>query len=253
MSENVIYAELNLTDSSRPRLQKITDVQGSIYAEVKVQSLDRNAAASYTSSGKSCCSRTRVTVLVAVIILLLVLAVCLILLYYPAASSSPHSKIVTLGLALATETGREPWRPGENNEQNHTGCPQHWQKNEGRCYFFSEKMEKKDWNASRNICTKMKSDLVIIDNEEELKYLQSQSEGHYYLLGLIRSKRENTWKWSNNVEHNTSMFNIEGDTTYYSCAVIGYGKVQTASCDGSITTQNMCEKAADVSEWQKES
>ncbi|XP_054668874.1 C-type lectin domain family 5 member A-like isoform X6 [Grus americana] len=213
MSENVIYAELNLTDSSRPRLQKITDVQGSIYAEVKVQSLDRNAAASYTSSGKSCCSRTRVTVLVAVIILLLVLAVCLILLC----------------------------------------CPQHWQKNEGRCYFFSEKMEKKDWNASRNICTKMKSDLVIIDNEEELKYLQSQSEGHYYLLGLIRSKRENTWKWSNNVEHNTSMFNIEGDTTYYSCAVIGYGKVQTASCDGSITTQNMCEKAADVSEWQKES
>ncbi|XP_054668871.1 C-type lectin domain family 2 member F-like isoform X3 [Grus americana] len=218
MSENVIYAELNLTDSSRPRLQKITDVQGSIYAEVKVQSLDRNAAASYTSSGKSCCSRTRVTVLVAVIILLLVLAVCLILL-------------LTLGLALATETGREPWRPGENNEQNHTGCPQHWQKNEGRCYFFSEKMEKKDWNASRNICTKMKSDLVIIDNEEELKYLQSQSEGHYYLLGLIRSKRENTWKWSNNVEHNTSMsFN----SNFQPCTTLRDALPLTEICQSSL-------------------
>ncbi|XP_054668873.1 C-type lectin domain family 2 member B-like isoform X5 [Grus americana] len=191
MSENVIYAELNLTDSSRPRLQKITDVQGSIYAEVKVQSLDRNAAASYTSSGKSCCSRTRVTVLVAVIILLLVLAVCLILLC----------------------------------------CPQHWQKNEGRCYFFSEKMEKKDWNASRNICTKMKSDLVIIDNEEELKYLQSQSEGHYYLLGLIRSKRENTWKWSNNVEHNTSMsFN----SNFQPCTTLRDALPLTEICQSSL-------------------
>ncbi|XP_075598914.1 killer cell lectin-like receptor subfamily B member 1F [Balearica regulorum gibbericeps] len=257
MSENLFYADLNLTDSSRPRIQKITDVHGCIYAEVKVQSLDRNAAASYTSSGKSCCSRTCVAVFVAVITVLLVLAVCLILLYYPTASSSPHSKTgfylsdvcpLTLGLVLATETGREPWRPGENNEQNRTGCPQHWKKNEGRCYFFSEKKEKKDWNASRNICTEMESDLVIIDSEEELKYLKSQSQGRYYLLGLIRSKSENMWKWSNNMEHNTSMFNVEGDTTDYFCAVIGYGKVATASCDGSVTTQNMCEKAADVSE-----
>ncbi|NXO55725.1 CLC5A protein, partial [Aramus guarauna] len=212
MSENLIYADLNLTDSSRPRLQKITDVQGSIYAEVKVRSLDRNAAASYTSSGKSCCSRTRVAVLVAVIILLLVLAVCLILMC----------------------------------------CPPHWEKNKGRCYFFLEKKEKEDWNASRQICTEMKSDLVIIDNEEELKYLKSQSEGHYYLLGLKYSESENKWKWINNVEHNTNMFNITGDITHYSCTVIGYGKVETASCDGSETTQTMCEKAADVSELQKE-
>nr|XP_009936781.1 PREDICTED: uncharacterized protein LOC104333016 [Opisthocomus hoazin] len=51
MSENLIYADLNLAESTKPRLQKVTDVQGSTYAEVKVQSLDTNAAAGYTSSG----------------------------------------------------------------------------------------------------------------------------------------------------------------------------------------------------------
>lgn len=28
MSENLIYADLNWTESTRPRLQKVTDVQG---------------------------------------------------------------------------------------------------------------------------------------------------------------------------------------------------------------------------------
>ncbi|NXT35906.1 CLC5A protein, partial [Pelecanoides urinatrix] len=235
MSENLIYADLNLAESTRPRLQKITDVQGSTYAEVKVQSLDANAAASYTSSGKSCCSRTRVAVLVAVITVLLVLAVCLILIYHPTASSPPDSK-------TSSTTYEEA-----------LGCPPHWEKKGKKCYFFSESKEKKDWNASRKECTDMNSDLVIIDNKEELDYLNLQSRSHYYLLGLTYSKSEKKWKWINNVEHSTDMFNIGGDLTDYFCTVVGHGKVETASCGGSSTTQNMCEKAANISERRKES
>ncbi|XP_050753496.1 C-type lectin domain family 5 member A-like [Gymnogyps californianus] len=260
MSENLIYVDLNLAESTRPRLQKVTDAQGSIYAEVKVQSLDTNAAASYTSPGKSCCSRTCVTVLVAVIILLLVLVVCLILLYHPTASSPPDSKtfsttyekaLVTLGLVLSTETGRDPWWSGENYKQDRTGCPQHWKKNGEKCYFFSQMQKKDDWNASRKECTDMNSDLVIIDNKEELDYLISQSKNHYYLLGLRYSNSEKKWKWINKVEHSTDIFPIGGDFTDYFCTVIGYGKVETAPCSGSSTTQTMCEKAANISERQE--
>ncbi|NXH74472.1 CLC5A protein, partial [Hydrobates tethys] len=235
MSENLIYANLNLTESTRPRLQEVTDVQGTTYAEVKVQSLDANAAASYTSSGKTCCSRRRVAVLVAVITVLLVLAVCLIVIYYPTASSRPDSKTFSTAYEEAL------------------GCPLHWEKEGKRCYFFSENQEKKDWNASRKECTDMNSDLVIIDNKEELDYLTSRSRGHYYLLGLTYYKSEKKWKWINNVEHSTDMFTIRGDLTDYFCAVIGHDKVETASCCGSSTTQNMCEKAANISERQKES
>ncbi|KAM9640850.1 C-type lectin domain family 5 member A-like isoform 2-T2 [Morphnus guianensis] len=214
MSENLIYADLNLTESTRPRLQKFTDVQGTTYAEVKVQSLDTNAADDgYTLSGKSCCSRTRVAVLVAVIILLLVLVVCLILMC----------------------------------------CPQYWEQNGTKCYFFSPVQKIIDWNTSRKECTDNNSDLVIIDNKEELCYLFSRTRNHYYLLGLKFSKSEEKWKWINDVEHNPDMFTIGGDFTDYFCTVIGHGKVETASCNGSLTTQSMCEKAANILERQKES
>ncbi|NXW09973.1 KLRBF protein, partial [Fregetta grallaria] len=133
------------------------------------------------------------------------------------------------------------------------GCPPYWEKNGKKCYFFSEIRDKRDWNTSRKECTDRNSDLVIIDNEEELHYLTSKSRGHYYLLGLTYSKSEKKWKWINNMEHSTDMFTIRGDLTDYFCAVIGHSKVETASCGGSSTTQNMCEKAANISERQKES
>ncbi|XP_021140368.2 killer cell lectin-like receptor subfamily B member 1B allele B isoform X2 [Columba livia] len=228
MPENLIYADLNLTESTSSRLQ-VTDVHDSTYAEVKVQSLDTNAAADYTSPGKNCCSRTCVAVLAAVITLLLVLAVCLILLYHPTASSPPDSKIFCTTC------------------EDELGCPQGWEKNREKCYFFFPKPQKNDWNASRKECRDKESDLVIIENKEELDYLRSQSRGHYYLLGLTYSEREKKWKWINNMEHCTDMFTIGGDHTDYFCAVIGHGEVATAHCNGTSTTQNMCEKAANIS------
>ncbi|KAM9276354.1 C-type lectin domain family 12 member B-like [Cariama cristata] len=232
MSENIIYADLNLTESTSPILQKITDVQGSTYAEVKVQSKDTNPAASYTLSDNQTASSP------------------------PA--SKPSSNIyeevsMTLGLVLATETVRDSWWSCENYKQDRRSCPQSWERSGKKCYFFSQTQKINDWNASREECIHMNSDLVIIDSEEELKYLASQSRGHYYLLGLTYSESEKKWKWINNMEHSTDMFTIGGDSTDYFCAVIGPGKVETASCSGSSTTRNMCEKDANISERQKKS
>ncbi|XP_074012727.1 killer cell lectin-like receptor subfamily B member 1B allele B [Numenius arquata] len=252
MSENIIYADLNLTESTRPRLQKVTDVQGSTYAEVKVQSLDTNAPASYTASGVSRSSRTRIAVFVALIILLLVLAVCLILMYLPTASGSPGSKTFSNTSEEALETGLDPQWSGENGKQSRMGCPPDWEKHGGKCYFFSQTHEIKDWNASRKECTDRNSDLVTIDNQDELKYLSVRPEGHYYFLGLTYSASEEKWKWINNMEHSTDMFNIEKNYSDYCCAVVGRGKVETASCSGSETTRYMCEKAANILEEQKE-
>ncbi|XP_069662871.1 C-type lectin domain family 5 member A-like isoform X2 [Haliaeetus albicilla] len=205
MSENLIYADLNLTDSTRPRLQKVTDIPDTTYAELKVQSLDTNAADSYTLSDR------------------------------PTASSPPDSK------------------PSSTTSEEALGCPQDWKQNGEKCYFFSPVQKTLDWNTSRKECIDKNSDLVIIDSKEELGYLFSQTRSYYYLLGLIFSKREKKWKWINNVEHNPDMFTIGGDFTDYFCTVIGHDKVETASCKGALTTQNMCEKAANILERQKES
>nr|XP_014119510.1 killer cell lectin-like receptor subfamily B member 1F [Zonotrichia albicollis] len=141
----------------------------------------------------------------------------------------------------------EPPRARLHTIPDGQGCPPPWKKHGRKCYFFSPERESKDWNASRAECTAMDSDLLVIDSKKELSYLLSQSIQNYYLLGLTRSPEEQKWKWINNVEHDPAMFHISGPYRDYQCTVIGYGEVQTAPCGGSTTTQNMCEKAATIS------
>ncbi|XP_067997843.1 killer cell lectin-like receptor subfamily B member 1B allele B [Melanerpes formicivorus] len=175
---------------------------------------------------KRCCSRTCVAGVVAVILLLLVLAVCLILI-----------------LTAATGNGKGPQQPGENDKKNHTACPPNWEAHGKKCYFFHKLKAWNSWNISHKECANMNASLVIIENKEELDYLTSQSACCYYLLGLRYSESEKKWRWINGVVHNTDMFEIQRDQDYF-CAVIREGKVQSTSCTGDSTTQNMCEKAA---------
>ncbi|XP_066175774.1 C-type lectin domain family 5 member A-like [Sylvia atricapilla] len=237
MEENVLYADLNLPESTRPRILMVPDVQGSgcTYAEVRAKSQDTNAAANCKSSGKSCCSRKRVSILV-VIILVLVLAVYLIITYGPTAGSQNGSTT----LSLIPEEA--------------LGCPPPWKKHGRKCYFFSPEIEEKDWNAFREECAAMGSDLVVIDSRKELSYLLSQSKYKYYLLGLTYFQKEREWKWINNMKHDPDMFSITRPYSDYDCMVIGFDEVATAPCFGSSTTHNMCEKDATMSErHQKES
>ncbi|XP_009673677.1 C-type lectin domain family 5 member A-like isoform X2 [Struthio camelus] len=250
MSENLTYADLNVAELNTPRLQEDTHVPDSIYVEVKVKSLDTSAVASYkvhgptgqaeimnskdSRRGKSCCSRTCVAVLIAMIVLFLL--------------------VLGLGLILMFLRSQKPSEEQESPKATmleERGCPSGWIRNRKKCYFFSQSRDIKDWNTYRQECKEMDSDLVIINNKEELEYLFSQSKGHYYLLSLKYSNREKKWRWINNAEHRTDIFEISGNVIDYFCTVIGFDKVATASCCGSSTTQNMCEKAANISALPK--
>nr|XP_021123303.1 C-type lectin domain family 5 member A-like isoform X4 [Anas platyrhynchos] len=90
MSENLIYADLNLTESNRSRLQKDINVQG-----------------------KNCCSRTRIGILIAVIILLLVIGVGLTLLYHPTTRSSQDRETFSITYDKAQDCPQHWKRNGE--------------------------------------------------------------------------------------------------------------------------------------------
>ncbi|XP_064586079.1 C-type lectin domain family 5 member A-like [Zonotrichia leucophrys gambelii] len=222
--------------------------------------------------GRSCCSTTRVAVLVTEIIVLLLLVVCQIL---PCQSHCSRTQVSVLVVVLVpivvalTLSWTLPYGPTAGSQKGSTtlsptihedpttlshipertsGCPSAWKKHGRKCYFFSPKREPKDWNASHAECSAMGSDLVVIDSREELRYLLSQSRYNYYFLGLRYSPEEQKWKWINNVEHDPAMFRIIGPYHDYHCTVIGFGEVQTEPCGGSSTTQNMCEKAATISD-----
>ncbi|KAM3674716.1 killer cell lectin-like receptor subfamily B member 1B allele B [Ammospiza maritima maritima] len=241
MAENVLYADLNLSESTRPRILTVPDDQGSgcTYAEVKVKAQDPNAATNCKSSGKSRCSRKHVAILV-VIILILVLAVYLIITYGPTAGSQKGSTILS-------STNQEDPTTLSHIPERAPGCPIAWKKHGRKCYYFSPEKKPKDWNASRAECTAMGSDLVVIDSREKLSYLLSQSSHNYYFLGLTFSPEEQKWKWINHVEHDPAMFDINEPYRDYHCTTIGFCQVGAASCGGSETTQNMCEKAATIS------
>ncbi|XP_057878763.1 C-type lectin domain family 5 member A-like [Melospiza georgiana] len=285
MAENVLYADLNLSESTRPRILTVPDDPGSgcTYAEVKVKAQDTNAATNCKSSGKSHCSRKHVAILV-VIILILVLAVYLIITYGRTAGSQKRSETLSSNkqeeqATLSTTTQKHTTTLSPTNQEHATtlssttlkdptilsptkqedpttlshiperprGCPTAWNKHGRKCYYFSPEREPKDWDAFRAECTAMGSDLVVIDSREELKFLHNKSKDKYYLLGLRRSPEEQKWKWINHVEHDPAMFNISRPYFNYLCTAIGYGEVHTAPCAGTRTTQNMCEKAATIS------
>uniref|UniRef100_A0A8C3V939 Uncharacterized protein n=1 Tax=Catharus ustulatus TaxID=91951 RepID=A0A8C3V939_CATUS len=202
MAENVLYADLNLSELTRPRIQTVPDVQdsGCTYAEVKVKCQDTNAAAKCKSSGKSCCSRKRVAVCV-VTILVLVLAVYLIITYVPTVGSQNSSKTqpsssqndstlwyttsqpdstILSSTSQQDSTSLSPTsqKVSPTIQENSTksppsqgqapGCPPAWKKNGTKCYFFSPEQRKKDWKSSRAECAAEGSDLVIIESREEL-------------------------------------------------------------------------------------
>ncbi|XP_068859346.1 killer cell lectin-like receptor subfamily B member 1B allele B isoform X6 [Aphelocoma coerulescens] len=298
MAENVLHADLNLPESTRPRILKVPDVPGkSCCSGTRVPVLlavlvviilimviplyltltDGATAGSQQNStklppshegapGKRCCSRTRVAVLVTGIILLLLIIVCQILPCKSRCYSRRLLAVLAAVLVVAVLALTLCWTllyGATAGSQEHStttipeealGCPPKWEKHGRKCYFFSPETKVKDWNASRDECAAMGSELVIIDSREELNYLCSRSRYNYYLLGLRLSQEEKKWKWLNNVEHDPAMFNISGNFRDYLCTVIGFHKVQTAPCYGSLATQNMCEKAATVSaRLQKES
>ncbi|CAH7424643.1 Klra5 [Phodopus roborovskii] len=61
-----------------------------------------------------------------------------------------------------------------------------------KCYYFS--MNKKCWNGCKQTCQDCSLSLLKIDDNDELKFLQNQTNPENYWIGLSYDTR-NTWQW----------------------------------------------------------
>ncbi|XP_051784485.1 C-type lectin domain family 4 member E-like [Erpetoichthys calabaricus] len=84
------------------------------------------------------------------------------------------------------------------------------------CYFFST--DKMDWNSSRDNCTGMGAQLVIMNSVKEQKFLQgasyiSTTEGFW--IGLNDIENEGQWRWVDNSTLSSSLtaWTIRNDGT----------------------------------------
>ncbi|XP_060948469.1 CD209 antigen-like protein E [Limanda limanda] len=81
-------------------------------------------------------------------------------------------------------------------------CEDGWEPHGGKCYFFSS--VRLSWTQSTTQCKSMRGDLVVINNREEQRFLQSRvieqmdkSEDMFW-IGLTDSQKEGVWLWVDN-------------------------------------------------------
>ncbi|XP_069737677.1 CD209 antigen-like protein A isoform X2 [Phaenicophaeus curvirostris] len=104
-------------------------------------------------------------------------------------------------------------------------CPTGWQEFGESCYFFSSTA--KPWLDAKYDCAKFNARLVIIDTEEENRFLASRiTDNHVFWLGLSDVEDEGNWQWVdrrspsfvswNNGEPNNAGYNGEDCAIIYS-------------------------------------
>ncbi|KAL8198289.1 UNVERIFIED_CONTAM: hypothetical protein K2H54_003626 [Gekko kuhli] len=103
---------------------------------------------------------------------------------------------ITVNISLFTKLRQVPAAPRPPDATSPTSdaspCPQHWIRNGGRCYFFSE--TEATWNASRINCSSQGGSLLAMDTPQEWEFVLGSRRLIYFWLDFWREDVGRPWK-----------------------------------------------------------
>lgn len=119
-----------------------------------------------------------------------------------------------------------------------------------KCYYFSLKSQ--NWNGCQRSCQDNNSSLLMIANNDELEFIQSQTYKKNYWIGLSYDKNEKEWKWIDHTKISEilpSVKNLSYKTGY--CVFLSATRMDSIEC--SKIYNCICERTITFHQLQKNS
>ncbi|XP_065420340.1 killer cell lectin-like receptor subfamily B member 1B allele A, partial [Chrysemys picta bellii] len=87
-------------------------------------------------------------------------------------------------------------------------CPRDWRLHGNKCYWLSK--ERKDWTGSRDDCSGKSSRMLVIQNREEMDFIQDVVQNAGYIwIGLKVTPTEGKWTWVDGSPLDPMLCNLE--------------------------------------------
>ncbi|XP_053157354.1 killer cell lectin-like receptor subfamily B member 1B allele C [Hemicordylus capensis] len=114
-------------------------------------------------------------------------------------------------------------------------CPPHWHHYRGKCYWPST--QHKSWKESRDHCSGRNSQLLVIQDKEEMEFIPEIIEDKsMYWIGLAREEiPDKKWLWISGSEFDQTLFQEPSRTGRNNCGAIKNRKIVSDNCNAELS------------------
>ncbi|XP_030399434.1 killer cell lectin-like receptor subfamily F member 1 [Gopherus evgoodei] len=109
-------------------------------------------------------------------------------------------------------------------------CPRDWLPHKDECYWVSK--ESKFWSESFKDCEMRTSQMLVIQDREEMEFIQNITQRtNLVWIGLTVKSPEKKWTWVNTSPLDQSLFPVTGSAEGNSCGMIRRNRINSESCN----------------------